>query len=99
MAKVFSWQRKAARRLGYRESYPLGLCMSQRFGSLLQLNPHAHTAIADGVLAMEEGKPVWVKLPAPTARDVEVIAVSIVKAILKELSRRGGGSFVIYVPR
>ena len=89
MSKVFSWQRKQARRLGYRKSEPLGLCASQRFGSLLQLNPHGHSAIPDGVLAFGDGAPIWVSLSAPTQSDVESIATSIVKAVLKELARRG----------
>jgi len=92
MAKVFAWQRKMAKRLGHREVKPLGLCMGQRFGSLLQLNPHGHAVVADGVLALGSGRPMWVSLPTPTRPDVEDIALAIVRGISKRLAARETGS-------
>ena len=46
---LFAWQRRQAKALGYAKVHTGSVTFAQRFGSLLQLNPHPHTWVPDGV--------------------------------------------------
>jgi hypothetical protein len=89
--KVFAFQRKAARRLAgpAEAAEPLAVLFIQRFGSLLQLNPHAHAVLPDGVFVPDaDGQVALVHLPPPTQRDLESLALTIVRGIVRILERR-----------
>ncbi|MBW2736608.1 MAG: transposase [Deltaproteobacteria bacterium] len=49
---VFSWQRRQAKAMGLSDVHVGSVTFAQRFGSLLQLTPHAHTWIPDGVFLL-----------------------------------------------
>jgi ribosomal protein S27E len=88
--KVFAFQRKAARRLGIPASSaePLAVCFVQRFGSLLQVNPHGHAALPDGVFVLDSDAGVrFVELPPPSTKDLEAVGLAIVRAIVRLLER------------
>jgi enoyl-[acyl-carrier protein] reductase III len=93
MRKVFAFQRKAARRLGIpsHSAAPLAVLLIQRFGSLLQLNPHGHAVFPDGVFVLDDaGEVRLLELPPPTRGDLEALGLSIVGAIFRLLERRAG---------
>jgi hypothetical protein len=54
MNKVFAHQRAKAKAAGIADGRTLGVSFVQRFGSLLQLNPHAHNVVPDGVFIRED---------------------------------------------
>jgi hypothetical protein len=88
--KVFAFQRKAARRMGISASSakPLAVCFVQRFGSLLQLNPHGHAVVPDGVFVLDpDGDIRFVELPPPSAKDLEAVGLAIIRAIFRLLAR------------
>jgi len=63
----FCFQRKTARRLGVRKPFPGAVLFLQRFGSALQLTPHAHVLAPDGVFAQEgDNSPVHLCLLPPS---------------------------------
>jgi hypothetical protein len=85
---VFSWQRRQAKAAGYPEVHTGSVTFAQRFGSLLQLNPHAHTWITDGVFVeQDDGKLSFVSLPAPTDEDVEALCRRLAQRITKVCAR------------
>jgi hypothetical protein len=51
LRKVFAWQRRRARARGIAEPHTGAITFVQRFGSLLNLNCHAHALIPEGVFA------------------------------------------------
>jgi len=88
MRKVFAYQRKKARALGLSGAKTFAVCFVQRFGSLLQMNPHAHAVLPDGVLVRDEASALTLhELSAPTTEEVEAVALSVVKAVLRVLER------------
>lgn len=81
---VFSWQRRQAKTLGHPEVHTGSVTMAQRFGSLLQLNPHAHTWIPDGAFVEdEEGELSFVTLPPPTEEDIATLCQRVAQRITK----------------
>ncbi len=81
---VFSWQRKKAKALGHRNVHTGSVTMAQRFGSLLQLNPHAHTWIPDGVFVEgEKGELFFVALPPPTEEDIAALCRRVAQRITR----------------
>ncbi|MBW2736552.1 MAG: transposase [Deltaproteobacteria bacterium] len=56
----------------------------KRFGSLLQLNPHPHSWLPDGVFVETgEGALCFVRLPEPNEDDVEKLCAQIRKRVLR----------------
>lgn len=86
--KVFAFQRKRARARGIREAKSLGLCFAQRFGSLLQLNPHGHAVVPDAVW-FDDGASALAScaLEPPTETELQAVALQIVKAVLRIVRR------------
>ena len=84
MNKVFAYQRAKAKAAVFAKPRTLGISFVQRFGSLLQLNPHAHNVVPDGVFVDgEDGELTLWALPAPTDLDVQSVAMRVVKGVLK----------------
>jgi hypothetical protein len=63
----------------------------QRFGSSLNVTPHYHSLVLDGVYAKSEDsdRPVFVAVPAPTDEEVKKITETVAKRVLKLLEKRG----------
>jgi len=73
-----------------------GLCGAvtflQRFGSALNLTPHFHTLVLDGVYPGPAHTPErFLPLPAPTTEDVARVLAGTARRILRTLARRGLG--------
>lgn len=81
---VFAWQRRRAKALGYAKPHTGSVSFAQRFGSLLQLNPHAHTWIPDGAFVeTDEGELGFVRLPPPTDEDVQRLCIRIAERVVR----------------
>ena len=62
----------------------------QRFGSALNLNPHYHVLMPDGVyITGEDGTPSFVRAPQLTDDDVQQIVETTAKRVVRLLQRRG----------
>jgi len=73
--EVFTYKRRRARAHGVLDPKPGAISFVQRFGSILNLHPHFHTSIADGVFAQDEaGRARWVPLDGPIKQDIEHLA-------------------------
>ena len=78
IAEVFNWKRRQARKAGIDCPTPAAITLTQRFGSALNLHPHFHTLIPDGVFTCETpGVAKWMPLPGPSAQDIEHIATRV----------------------
>jgi hypothetical protein len=90
MRKVFAYQRRKARGLGVVAPQTLAVLFIQRFGSLIQLNPHGHAVLADGVFAKQpDGTATFVELGPPTQSELSAVGLAIVKAVVRVLARAG----------
>jgi hypothetical protein len=86
--KVFAFQRTKARRLGITNPQTLAACFVQRFGSLLQLNPHGHAVFPDGVFVKQPDQTMaLVELGPPTPSELSAVGLAIVKAVARLLAR------------
>ncbi len=75
---VFAYQRRRARKMGITDPQTGSVSFIQLFGSILQLTPHAHSWIPDGVFAhSDEGTLRFHRLPPPTDDDVEALLTRI----------------------
>ncbi len=81
-------QRRRARALGYRKVQTAALSALQRFGSAINLNPHAHVLTPDGVFTVEDdGTLRFVALPPPSDDEVEKVARGVMHRVRRLLSR------------
>ncbi|MFC1642097.1 transposase [Myxococcota bacterium] len=89
--EVFRWQREQARRTGLKNVRSGGLAMQHRAGSSINLNPHIHAAIPDGVFLRPHPKAraEFHRLPEPTPDDLQEIAFTIHQRFLGWLRRNG----------
>ena len=87
---IFAWQRRRARRLGWRLTRTGAVTFIQRFSSALRLNVHLHCLVPDGVFAAESrpgAVPSFLSLPPPCDQEVEAINRTIARKILLLLRR------------
>ena len=94
IAEIFKWQRARARRLGRRGTRVAAICVLQRFGSALQLNPHAHSLLPDGVFGPRyenapDEPPEFLRIAPPTDDEVEQILHRIVRKIMRLTEKLG----------
>ena len=81
----FRWQRRRARALGAPGPLRCGaVCFVQMFGSALQLTPHLHLLVPEGVFG-EDG---FVALPPPSTEEVEAVLVRTVERLLPLFEER-----------
>jgi len=89
LRKVFAWQRRRARVHGIADPHTGAVTFVQRFGSLLNLNCHAHALVPDGVFATgPDGAVSFHALPAPRDDDVVRLLGQIARAIHRLVERR-----------
>jgi hypothetical protein len=68
---VFSWLRLQARRRGIKGGEPGAITLVQRFGGILNVNPHFHVVVSDGVFIQgPDGQAEFKRLPPPTDDDI-----------------------------
>jgi hypothetical protein len=78
---IFRWQRRAARRLAARGVLRCGaVAFTQYFGGALQLTPHLHLLVPEGLWAGA----AFVPLPPPAPLEVEGILRRVVKLLAKD---------------
>jgi hypothetical protein len=68
---VFALQRRRARKQGVRGGQVGAVSFLQFFGSALQVTPHFHALVPDGVFVPQEGKVRFEELGPPTQGEVE----------------------------
>jgi hypothetical protein len=87
---VYGWYRRQAREESHEDARCGSVTFVQRFGSALNLNPHFHVLMPDGVFVEGPGgTPVFVPAPALTDDDVRRIAETTAHRVVNLLQRRG----------
>jgi hypothetical protein len=92
---VAAWQRRAARPFTQAKAHCAALTFVQRFGSALQLTPHFHTLIPDGVFVapVTAGDPAtFLRLPPPTDEEVATLVAAVAHRVERLLGVRGSTS-------
>jgi hypothetical protein len=93
---VFAWQRHRGRRLGIADGQTGAVTFLQRSGGALNLNPHTHCILPDGLFfpaptpALDPSGPAplaFAPLPPPTDEEVALLARRIARR-LTVLARR-----------
>ena len=81
---VFAWQRRRAKAAGLTDVHTGSVSMVQRFGSLVQVHPHTHTWIPDGVFVKTDaGTLRFTALPPPTDGDVAKLCALISRRVMR----------------
>ena len=81
---VFAWQRRQARRLGIAHPIPGGIAVLQFWGSLLQLTPHAHNWIPDGIFYyQQDGTLAFKPLEPPDDCTLQALADKLYARVAK----------------
>ena len=92
LRKIFAWQRRRARSLGQAEPVaPMtgAVTFVQRFGSILNLNVHAHSLVPDGVfLQHNDGSIFFRPVPPPYKEDMNRLVLQIARATEKLIKQR-----------
>ena len=79
---VFAYQRRRARQDGIKDPIPGAVTMLQFWGSVLQLTPHAHSWLPDGVFYTDDqDKLQFHRLSPPTDEDVHKLLLRIEKRV------------------
>ncbi|WP_047859630.1 transposase [Archangium gephyra] len=86
---VFALQRRRARRQGLRGGQVGAVSFIQFFGSALQVTPHFHSLVPDGVFVPREGGVRFEALPPPTQGEVEQLLRVVRHRVLRLLEKRG----------
>ncbi len=91
LRSIFADQRRRARALfGIRKGQCGSVTFIQRFGSALNLTPHFHTLVLDGVYAgPSHGPGDFATLPPPETEDVARVLAGTARRILRLLERNG----------
>jgi hypothetical protein len=82
------YNRKRAKERGIPGARSGAVTVIQRAGGALNLNPHFHMAVLDGVFIEKDGEVVFHKLPAPKTEEVADLVRHIRKGVLRLLGRR-----------
>ena len=88
---IQAWYRQQARVQGYADTRCGSVTFVQRFGSALNLNPHFHVLMLDGVdvVRAESTAPEFVPAPALQDSDVQRIVGMTAHHLVRLLQRRG----------
>jgi hypothetical protein len=88
---VRGWYYKQAKEAGYKEVRCGSVSFAQRFGSALNLNPHTHSLLLDGVYTydQEDDTPVFVPAAQLKDEDVKTIVETTARRVIGLLERRG----------
>jgi hypothetical protein len=90
---IFSSLRRRARACGIPRGQCGAIAFVQRFGSALNLHPHVHVIVLDGVYAGLEGEtPSFYPLRAPEDQDVAAVAETTSRRTRALLTKKGIGA-------
>jgi len=85
---LFAWQRLRGRRAGIPDGQPGAVTFIQRFGGILNLNPHFHSLVLDGLFAVGPDEQLALRpLPPPTDDDIQQLTERLAER-LGTLARR-----------
>jgi len=86
LRRIFAWQRHQARKMGINHGKPGAVTFIQLFGGAINLNPHYHSLLPDGLFFRRpDGAVQFVPLLAPTDKDVEKICTQVAHRMIKLL--------------
>jgi hypothetical protein len=87
--QVLRWQRERAREAGSKQVECGAVAAHHRGGSSMNLNPHVHAVLPDGVFRRADGtdRAPFQRLPAPGASELVDIAFNIHQVFLRWLER------------
>ncbi len=90
---LFTWQRKRGRALGIANGQTGAVTFVQRFGGALNLNPHLHSIVPDGLFVKDSsngGSPErrlrFEPLPPPTTAEVEELTEKIARRLMDRVA-------------
>ncbi|MFA6109920.1 MAG: transposase, partial [Candidatus Latescibacterota bacterium] len=87
---VAGWYRAQARRQGHPAGRTGAVTFVQRFGSSLNLNPHLHVLMPDGVwVSGPDTVPTFVAAHPPTEGDIQHLVERTAQRLVRLLQRRG----------
>ncbi len=87
---VYGCYRRQAKQQGHAHGRCGSVSFVQRFGSALNLNPHYHVLMPDGVYVIgEDGTPRFVRAPQVSDDDVQRIVETPAKRVVRRVQRRG----------
>jgi len=94
MDAVFRHLRRVAKQeLGLRrlaDAHPGAVCMVQRWGGSVNLNPHVHALVTDGVFVPDaDGRVRFWALPEPTKGEIAAVAWDVCERVVGLLRKRG----------
>ena len=85
---IFSWQRRRGRKLGISGGQCGAVTFVQRFGSAINLHPHVHSLIPDGLFVPGENETIsFVLLPPPTDEEVESLLCKIAQRLTRQVGK------------
>ena len=85
---LFAWQRRRGRALGIRDGQTGAVTFVQRFGGALNLHPHTHSLVPDGLFVPGvEDQLTFVPLPDPTTEQVEELTLKIARRLTAVVER------------
>jgi hypothetical protein len=88
LLSLFAWQRRRGRALGIVGGQTGAVTFIQRFGGALNLHPHVHCLVPDGLFVSdpEEGSR-FAPLPPPTTEEVEHLLSMIARRLTRVVER------------
>jgi len=90
---VSRWYEHRAASLGHPGGRTGAVVVVQRFGSALNLNVHFHMLLLDGVFVdAADGDVRWVRVPAPTTSEVQVLVTHLARTLERWLAKKGYGA-------
>ena len=91
---LFAWQRRRGRAIGIRDGQTGAVTFVQRFGGALNLHPHAHSLVPDGLFVPgAEDRLTFVPLPDPTTEQVEDLTLKIARRLTGVVERLCADAF------
>ena len=91
MQEVFRWQRERAREAGLHNPRSGAVAMQHRGGSSLNIHPHIHAVVPDGIFSRPDpdGRAEFHPLRAPESDDLEEILFNVHQRLRRWLGRHG----------
>ena len=86
---VGRWYRRQAQAMGHDRARWGSVTFVQRFGSSLNLNPHVHVLMLDGVYVSGDEAPVFVAAPPLSDPEVQQIVETSARRIIRLCTRHG----------
>ena len=85
---LFAWQRRRGRALGIHDGKTGAVSFLQRFGGALNLHPHVHSLLPDGLFVQtSDDRLTFVPLPEPTDEEVDALALKVARRVTATVER------------